>query len=253
MFTLNAQYTKKDLYRILKVPTEKQRGNWNTGYNRYNDNFYLFCNIDVPGRTGHDYNNRWEGNNLVWYGKGRSTTSQKTIKDLISNNFNVYIFTRKNSDNPFTFEGKGIALNYKESSSPVEITWSLRMELHNRPETIPEEIPVEDKILWEGNSQKIRVNKYERNPQARKDCVEHYGYLCQVCKFDFKKEYGEIGREFIHVHHLTPISGIKKGYIIDPIKDLRPVCPNCHAIIHKRNPCFTIAEVLLLLNNATGF
>jgi 5-methylcytosine-specific restriction protein A len=248
MFILGSQYTKKDLYAILNVPHRKQGGNWNTGYHRYGNDFYLFCNIGVAGRTGHDYNNRWEGNNLVWYGKSQTTIHQTTIKHLISGNFSIYIFTRTNSDNPFTFEGRGLMLSYRESV-PVEITWALKRQLHNRAETIPEEIPAEDKILWEGKTQKILVNKYERNPQARKDCLEHYGFLCHICQFDFEKEYGEIGKQFIHVHHVKPIFLIKENYIINPIKDLIPICPNCHAIIHKQNPCFTIEEVKSLRMN----
>ena len=61
--------------------------------------------------------------------------------------------------------------------------------------------------------------------------------------FNFIEKYGEIGRDYIHVHHLVPIKEIGEQYEVDPIKDLRPVCPNCHAIIHRREPPFTIKEV----------
>ncbi|NOT64384.1 MAG: hypothetical protein HOP19_29550, partial [Acidobacteria bacterium] len=82
----------------------------------------------------------------------------------------------------------------------------------------------------------ITVNAYERNLKARKACIGHYGYLCSVCEFDFEAQYGEVGKEFIHVHHLTLRSATKEEYEIDPINDLRPVCPNCHSMIHKKNP-----------------
>jgi 5-methylcytosine-specific restriction protein A len=39
------------------------------------------------------------------------------------------------------------------------------------------------------------------------------------------------------------LSQIGEKYTLNPINDLRPVCPNCHAIIHKKNPPFTIDEV----------
>lgn len=242
MFVSGANYTKKDIYRILDVPQEKQGGNWDTGYNRYNSNFYLFCNIGVAGRTGHDYENRWIDNNLIWYAKSKTTVFQPLVKDLLSNNFKIFIFTRKNDKDPFTFAGIGIVYRYK-NSTPVEIVFTFKHDQVDSYEINPEEISAVDKNLWEGSSQKILVNKYERNPQARKECIAHFGFLCQVCEFDFEKEYGIAGKDFIHIHHLTPISQIKKGYIIDPKKDLIPVCPNCHAIIHKRNPCFTILEV----------
>jgi 5-methylcytosine-specific restriction protein A len=50
---------------------------------------------------------------------------------------------------------------------------------------------------------------------------------------NFEEKYGEIGRNFIHVHHIVPISTIGQEYQIDPEKDLVPVCPNCHAMLHK--------------------
>lgn len=47
----------------------------------------------------------------------------------------------------------------------------------------------------------------------------------------FTDMYGDIGKDFIHVHHLL----IGEEYVVDHIKDLRPVCPNCHAMLDKRN------------------
>jgi 5-methylcytosine-specific restriction protein A len=31
----------------------------------------------------------------------------------------------------------------------------------------------------------------------------------------------------------VPISTIGKEYLLDPVKDLVPVCPNCHAMLHR--------------------
>jgi 5-methylcytosine-specific restriction protein A len=73
------------------------------------------------------------------------------------------------------------------------------------------------------------VNAYERSAKARKICLAHWGTACVVCSISFEKVYGDIGKDFIHVHHLDPLAMIKKRKTIDPKKDLRPVCPNCHA------------------------
>ncbi len=108
---------------------------------------------------------------------------------------------------------------------------------------IPEEIFENENNLYEGSTRKITVNAYERNQEARQQCLDEYGYICKVCKFDFEKIYGTIGKKFIHVHHLKPLSEIKKEYKIDPIEDLRPVCPNCHAMLHKKNPAYSIDEL----------
>lgn len=105
----------------------------------------------------------------------------------------------------------------------------------------------ETRTLKEGYIRQIKVNAYERNNQARKKCIEHYGSNCYVCGFDFEKVFGEIGKGFIHVHHLIPLSEINQEYEVEPIKDLRPLCPNCHAMIHRKSPPFTIEELRGLL------
>lgn len=87
----------------------------------------------------------------------------------------------------------------------------------------------------EGASLSVIVNKYERDPKARKACLDHYGARCIVCEFDFGVTYGQRGSDYIHVHHRTPLSKLGKNYLTNPVIDLVPVCPNCHAMIHK-NP-----------------
>ena len=64
-----------------------------------------------------------------------------------------------------------------------------------------------------------------------------------VCGRDFETTYGEIGKGFIHVHHLTPIASIGKEYRLNVDTDLAPVCPNCHYMLHRKNPPFTIEEL----------
>jgi hypothetical protein len=95
----------------------------------------------------------------------------------------------------------------------------------------------------EGSTKEISVNYYERNPEARQACIDHYGLSCVVCGFNFKEVYGEVGINFIHVHHLRPLSTIGEDYEVNPIEDLRPVCPNCHAMLHRKKELMTIAEL----------
>jgi 5-methylcytosine-specific restriction protein A len=99
------------------------------------------------------------------------------------------------------------------------------------------------KKYLEGQKKTIIVNAYERNNEARKECISHYGLNCQVCMVNFGELYGELGEGFIHVHHLKLISTIGELYKIDPINDLKPVCPNCHAMLHRKNPPLTIIEL----------
>jgi hypothetical protein len=107
--------------------------------------------------------------------------------------------------------------------------------------------------LREGSVRTIKVNSYERNFLARKRCLEHYGYACSVCSMEFGKVYGSVAEGFIHVHHLKPLSEIGDSYEVDPIADLRPVCPNCHAVLHSRGvgqSPFTIDELRLLMSGS---
>jgi 5-methylcytosine-specific restriction protein A len=106
----------------------------------------------------------------------------------------------------------------------------------------PDEVP-DTGSLAEGTVTEATVNVYERNPVARQKCIDRYGCTCFVCNFDFEAEYGTLGRSFIHVHHLIELSTIRGEYTVDPIKDLRPLCPNCHAMIHRKRPAFSIDEL----------
>lgn len=108
----------------------------------------------------------------------------------------------------------------------------------------PDEVVDGSSSLWEGAKKTISVNSYERNPVAHQQCIQHYGARCRVCKFDFGTIYGGIGSDFIHVHHLIPLSNIDSRYQIDPIRDLQPVCPNCHAMLHRKpKQPYTIEEL----------
>lgn len=101
--------------------------------------------------------------------------------------------------------------------------------------------------LVEGASFTVRVNAFERNPVARQKCINHYGARCTICGFNFGTAYGNAADGYIHVHHLQPLASIGEEYVIDPIKDLRPVCANCHAVIHMRQPPYSIEEVKTML------
>ena len=101
--------------------------------------------------------------------------------------------------------------------------------------------------LYEGAVKAVVLNKYERRPKARALCIAHYGARCVVCDMNFEDRYGKTMAGFIHVHHVTPISAIRKSYRVDPIRDLRPVCPNCHAVIHSRGRTMSVARARSLI------
>ena len=112
---------------------------------------------------------------------------------------------------------------------------------------LPEELTEPTRFL-EGASLRVSVNAYERNPEARRRCIDYHGTKCCICSFSFGAMYGAEAEGYIHVHHLRPLSEISDEYEVDPIEDLRPVCPNCHAVLHLGGRCHTIDEVRQLLD-----
>lgn len=108
----------------------------------------------------------------------------------------------------------------------------------------------DDEEFNEGELKHVTTNRYERNREAREKCIALKGCRCAVCGIDFKETYGEIGEGFIHVHHVMPISSKGKDYKLNIENDLVPVCPNCHAMMHRNNPPFTVVELKeILLTN----
>jgi predicted HNH restriction endonuclease len=87
----------------------------------------------------------------------------------------------------------------------------------------------------EGEQETIFTTKYERNPQARAACLAYHGYTCKICSMSFEKTYGPEFKDIIEVHHIVPLNQIGEAYVVDPINDLIPVCPNCHTAIHSKS------------------
>lgn len=108
----------------------------------------------------------------------------------------------------------------------------------------------EENVHDEGKRRDVVQSVAERNPAARKACIAHYGTTCSICDRKLEDIYGEIAKDLVHVHHLTPFAGNEGPRKTDPIVDLRPLCPNCHAIVHRDTPPLSIAHVRKLMRSA---
>ncbi|MFZ2998840.1 MAG: hypothetical protein WA071_00695 [Undibacterium umbellatum] len=100
-----------------------------------------------------------------------------------------------------------------------------------------------DVALLEGALLAVELTVYERNATARRLCIEHYGPSCQACGMNYENKYGAIGAGLIHVHHVTPLASIGAEYRVDPVCDLIPLCANCHHVVHRRSPPYSVAEM----------
>ena len=161
----------------------------------------------------------------------------------------------RNSIAPTFFEyaprGSGRRLSDEEATS-LKQAWQ---ELLEQPPSLSgDEVGVRattGQTVPEGAVSRAEVNRYERSRWARAECLRHYGHECQVCGLDFEERYGELGEGFMHVHHVTPMHEIagNPDYRLDHIKDRRPVCPNCHAMLHRPNDrTLTVEELRELLS-----
>jgi len=106
-------------------------------------------------------------------------------------------------------------------------------------------------IYLEGDKKEVYNTKYERNPRLRGKAIEIHGLDCMGCDINFRERYGSHGEGFIHVHHNKPISSYNGQHKVDPKEDLEVLCPNCHAMVHrKKGILLTVVDLRKMLENA---
>lgn len=245
-FVPGQQYTRRQVFRAVGVPEDTWGGNWFTGYHQHEGVTFIFTNVGTHGRTGHDYHNTWEGSRLRWFGKTESRLAQPTIQAMLDSDAEVHLFWRAENDRPFKYAGIARP-DAVVDSTPVEILWRFT------PPVVGDGYNSADEVsgsFVEGSLRQVTVNAYERSPGARRACILHYGARCQVCGLNFKERYGEIADGFIHVHHLVSLAAIGEEYVLNPVRDLRPVCPNCHAVLHRTDPPLSIEELQAMLQDS---
>lgn len=93
-FVVGESYTRQDIYEVVGVPKDLRGGDWETGYHRHEGSYFLFVNVGLPGRTGHDYTNQFEEDRLIWYGKTGARLSHPSIQALLEPGRDVYVFYR---------------------------------------------------------------------------------------------------------------------------------------------------------------
>ena len=189
-----------------------------------------------------------------WSGEDKDVPRVLIEFDVLLNPEKDPILTTDNLDKgnlakqQWTPQSSGISIR-PEAIDELEEEWFEFLKTDKIRNSPFSEITDVTETYREGLPSQVTHTRYERNPYARKECLRHYGYSCSVCDFNFEKVYGLLGYKFIHVHHLTQVSIIKQEYKVNPIQDLRPVCPNCHSMLHKQNPPLTIEELKNMIKN----
>ena len=133
-FVPGSKYSRQDVQRALGL--EPQRwGDWYIGFHQHDGAWYLFSNVGIPGRTGHEYANRWEGDRFHWYAQERTQPHQETFRSLTAPGARVLLFTRAESRAPFTYEGAVVLDELNETARPIEVWWRVA-----EPFSLPEEV-----------------------------------------------------------------------------------------------------------------
>ena len=113
-----------------------------------------------------------------------------------------------------------------------------------------------DLIIEEGFVQIGQVKAKARSRMLVAIAKKHYLFngkiSCVACNFNFHDFYGEIGRGYIEIHHLKPIYAYEsklKQSIQDALKNVVPLCSNCHSIVHRKNdPILSIPSLQNLIH-----
>ena len=179
------------------------------------------------------------------------TKSRPHIDLIIEENYELRTFPMKAKERtgtgPAEIEDWGADIERNELKQIGDDYFAVPLGTHEK-EISSSSIVAPKDGYEEGHAYEVHATRYERDPIARSECIRHYGPICGVCDFDFEKKYGDLGLGFIHVHHRIRVADRPKPYKVDPLKDLVPVCPNCHAMIHKRVPPYSIEEMKAIFN-----
>ncbi|OOZ47033.1 hypothetical protein BOW39_13110 [Solemya velum gill symbiont] len=134
MFKRGSKYTRKDIGWIYLPETGRPKGgSWDTGYVRVENDLIIFMNIGVPGKTEHDFDNRYdeETETIVWYGKPNAHSQQPTFQDLLSGKLTLHFFARwDNKDPQFTYIGVGKVIEYKDGAVTKSGIKTIELKLH---------------------------------------------------------------------------------------------------------------------------
>ena len=189
------------------------------------------------------YIDNLEGSILSMMGQEKHGTDGRLLKNLNQMKDDIYLFYRERHHTPFIYYGKCYLINaIIKRDKPSEFKFIIESEicdLKSEADVIDYfiNVPVlNDKIsefLVDGAKKISKHVRYERNLHNRREAIRIQGHKCKICNFDFNEVYGkEIAENYIEVHHIKQVA--EGEQIVDPAKDLLPVCANCHRMLHRR-------------------
>lgn len=247
-------YSKKSLWSTLHPGVHAPYSEpWPAAYERDGDYLLIFVKLGWTARDGVSSHNRYDAasGHLEWFGKPNAHSAQPVFRSLFDGTLSPLIFARWDpQETEFVYLGQATIDRYTDNallpdgSSTIQVRFLLNQgDFKSLP---PEGTPLGRE---EGGRFSVEVDKYERDPRLRQICLKALGPTCKICGFDFEEVYGEIGRNFCHIHHLQPLAAMEGPRVVDPLRDLIPVCPNCHSMLHARDPVYEPDELRETIRN----
>lgn len=116
MFKRGVTYKRDEIALMARPDSPPHGGDWTTGYARIENDLYVFMNIGIPGRTGHNFDNHFDPQTgtLIWFGKPNSKSEHPTFQKLLSGELRPLFFARWDQNAPFTFLGTGGIASFED-------------------------------------------------------------------------------------------------------------------------------------------
>ena len=248
LFITGKEYSRTDVYELLNIPTERRRGQWETGYASYEGAYYIFANVGTAGRTGHSHENRWlEDGSLLWHGKANSHKEQPGFNKLLTGG-KTHIFTRPDNRERFTYQGIGIMVK-AEGSKPVEVVWRfddaiahetdederrLQKEINTSAVPIPQGAQHTGETKPAPDPMEINGRKYYRHSiDVAENALSYADFKCEINPDHATFIRRKTGQPYTEAHHLIPMSKQPAFNVsLDVEENVVSLCSNCHNRIH---------------------
>lgn len=195
---IGSKLTRKELQQLLGITEPTSQGAWGTGYTRHDGEFYIFVNVGEPGRTGHDYDNRWEDDSLWWSSKGPAAQDQPEMRHLLTPGTRCHIFTREEERSAFMYQGLGVPQDVS-GDRPVRLRWTFPERAYAA--AVAEEdgaeaervyAPIPDRLgpeLDSTDQQRMTKARLEQKYLRDELFKGPNPYVCDLCGRGFERRY----------------------------------------------------------------
>ncbi|QUD86054.1 HNH endonuclease [Phenylobacterium montanum] len=176
VFALGEGYTRPEIRALVGDPNQKG-GAWDTGYRRWRGEFFIFAGVGIPGRTGHNYDNHWKGETLVWQARNNTKLRDRQIQELLSGAYPIHLFTREDERLSWTYRGLATPLTIMDTS-PVGVVWAFGVPSTDHVERVNIE-PTADEADPVTETEAVRAARLGQS-KFRQDLMDLWDRQCAV-------------------------------------------------------------------------